>query len=166
MPVMGSKMKNKWMKIILVASLAFNLAFLSTALYKKFSSPGKRPVEKAKDTLETEFKLQKEQKEEIKEIMNKFRISMMGYKQDILVKRMAIIEAMNDPEFNTQDIEKKTGQLNELENRLNLAFVDALVRINNILNAKQRSDFLLRLSKNWFFIKDHSSSSDKGGHRD
>ena len=148
-------MKNKWVKIILVASLAFNLAFVSTALYKKFSAPGKE----VKEALKTGLKLQKDQEEEIKKIIGKFKINLLEHKQDILDKRIAIIEAMNDPEFNTGDIEKKTGELNELENQLNMIFVEALVQINNILNGRQRSDFLLRLSQNWFFMQE-------GGHRD
>lgn len=160
-------MKNKWLKIILTASLAFNLAFLSTALYKKFSAPVKKIGSETKKPFKSDFKLQVEQKEEIKKIINQFKINLMEHKQNILDKRIAIIEAMNDPEFNVEDIENKTAELNESENRLNLIFVDALVMINNILNAEQRSNFLLKLSRNWFFIKEDSSSLlPEGGHRD
>jgi len=147
------------MKIILVASLAFNLAFVSTALYRKFSAQGKVTGKEVKETIKTSLKLQKEQKEEIKKIIDKFKINLLEYKHDILDKRIAIIEAMNDPEFNLEDIEKKTDELNKLENQLNMIFVDALVQINNILNTRQRSNFLLKLSQNWFFLQE-------GGHRD
>ena len=142
-------MQNKWLKIILVASLAFNLAFVSTAVYRKFLAPRQKP---GKLICEESLKLKQEQKEKIKRIIKKFRISLLDYKQDILDKRIAIIEAMSDTEFNLEDIEKKTKELNERENQLNLLFVDTLIRINDLLEPEQRLNFLYKLSQNWFFI--------------
>ncbi|UCH94047.1 MAG: hypothetical protein JSV88_27790 [Candidatus Aminicenantes bacterium] len=142
-------MKNKWLKIILVASLAFNLAFVSTAVYRKFASTTRKSQEL---TFKQDFKLQKDQKEEIKRIIKKFKISLLDYKQDILDKRISIIEAMSDTEFNLEDIEKKTRELNGLENELNLEFVDTLIRISALLESEQRLNFLYKLSQNWFFI--------------
>jgi Spy/CpxP family protein refolding chaperone len=142
-------MQNKWVKIILVASLAFNLAFLSTAVYKNFIAPRKNP---GKLICKDELKLKEEQKEKIKRIIKEFKISLLDYKQDILDKRIAIIEAMGETEFNLEDIEKKTKELNERENQLNLLFVDTLIRINALLEPGQRLNFLYKLSQNWFFI--------------
>ncbi len=142
-------MQNKWVKIILVASLAFNLAFVSTAVYRKFFAPRKIT---GKLICKEDFKLKEEQKEQIRRIIKKFRISLSDYKQDILDKRISIIEAMSDTEFNLEDIEKKTEELNERENQLNLLFVDTLIRINAILEPEQRLNFLYKLSQNWFFI--------------
>jgi Spy/CpxP family protein refolding chaperone len=59
---------------------------------------------------------------------------------------------MGDTDFNLEDIEKKTGELNELENQLNLLFVETLIQINNLLEPEQRLTFLYKLSQNWFFI--------------
>jgi len=142
-------MQNKWVKIILVASLAFNLAFISTAVYRNFFAPHETH---RKSICNEDIKLNKEQKEKIKHIIKKFRISLMDYKQDILDKRIAIIEAMGDTEFNLEDIEKKTEELNQRENQLNLLFVDTLIRINALLEPGQRLNFLYKLSQNWFFI--------------
>lgn len=142
-------MQNKWVKIILVASLAFNLAFVFTAVYRNFIAPHKKP---GKLICKEDLKLKKEQKEKIKRIIKEFKISLLDYKQDILDKRIAIIEAMGDTEFNLQDIEKKTKELNERENQLNLLFVDTLIRINALLEPGQRLNFLYKLSQNWFFI--------------
>ena len=36
---------------------------------------------------------------------------------------------------------------------LDLEFVDTMVRVTNILDSKQRLDFLYKLSENWFFIQ-------------
>ena len=142
-------MQNKWLKIILVASLAFNLAFVSTAVYRKFTAPREN---RGKLMDKEDSKLKEEQKGKIKRIIKKFRISISDYKQDILDKRIAIIEAMSDTEFNLEDIEKKTEELNERENQLNLLFVDTLIRINALLEPEQRLNFLYKLSQNWFFI--------------
>lgn len=142
-------MKTKWMKVIFIASLAFNLAFVSTSLYWEFTGP---PRTSEKLTAKEDLKLQKEQKEKISRIIWKFKISLSDYKQDVLDKRISIIEAMSGTEFNLEDIEKKTEELNELENKLNLLFVDVLIRINALLEPEQRLNFLYKLSKNWFFI--------------
>jgi Spy/CpxP family protein refolding chaperone len=147
--VTGGPVQNKWVKIILVASLAFNLAFVSTAVYRKFFAPRKNP---GKPICKEVLKLKEEQKEKIKRIIKKFRISLSDHKQDILDKRISIIEAMSDTEFNLEDIEKKTQELNERENQLNLLYVDTLIRINALLEPEQRLNFLYKLSQNWFFI--------------
>jgi Spy/CpxP family protein refolding chaperone len=150
--VTGGPMQNKWVKIILVASLAFNLAFVTTAIYRKLSTPQKNH---GKLIFKDDIKLKEEQKEKIKRIIKKFRISLLDYKQDILDKRISIIEAMSDTEFNLEDIEKKAKELNERENQLNLLFVDTLIRINALLEPEQRLNFLYKLSQNWFFINKH-----------
>ena len=66
---------------------------------------------------------------------------------------MDIIDELGDPAFNLENIKTKIDELNELENRLNLEFVGTMVQITNILDSKQRLDFLYKLSENWFFIQ-------------
>ncbi|MCI0470516.1 MAG: hypothetical protein L0Y73_02545, partial [Candidatus Aminicenantes bacterium] len=103
--------------------------------------------------VETELQLQEEQKTAIASIIKKFRIEKSRYKQDILEKRMDIIDELGVPDFNLENIKTKIDELNELESRLNLDFVDTLIRITNILDTKQRLNFLYKLSENWFFIE-------------
>lgn len=66
---------------------------------------------------------------------------------------MDIIDELGDPASNLENIKTKIDELNKLENRLNLEFVDTMVRVTNILDSKQRLDFLYKLSENWFFIQ-------------
>jgi hypothetical protein len=75
-------MKNKWLKIILAASLALNLAFVSTTLYRKFTAPGKKPVNQL--TFDQDFKLRSEQKNQVKIIIKQFKMNLFKYKQEIL----------------------------------------------------------------------------------
>ena len=147
-------MKNKWMKIILAASLALNLAFISTAIYREVTCRQKGGKEhKHEMTFNPEFNFDQDQKEKIKKIMREFRMNLLEYKTDILDKRIGIIEAMSETEFNPDDIEAKTKELNRLENELNVLFVEALIQINALLEPEQRLKFLYRLSRNWFFIE-------------
>jgi Spy/CpxP family protein refolding chaperone len=143
-------MNSRWIKILLAASLAFNLAFVATAIYRYFTAPEK--VSSRKTPKEQELKLGENQRSDIEKIVKAFRIDMLEYKQKILDKRIAIIEAMSDTEFNPEEIERRTGELNKLENQLNLAFVDTLLQINALLEPQQRLNFLYKLSKDWFFI--------------
>ena len=147
-------MKGKWIKIVLVASLAFNVAFVAAMVYKKSASKTLKPEETF--TFKTEFNLNDTQRIRINKIMKKFKIDLLKFKQDILEKRMDIIEELGDADLNIENIDKMTEELNELEKQLNLIFVDTLVQINNILDTKQRINFLYKLSKNWFFVENGS----------
>ena len=147
-------MKGKWIKIIFVASLALNIAFISTSIYTNFFP------KKIKPEVEVEFangiKLNDSQKEKMNATMKNFKLELLRFKQDILEKRIDIIEELGDSEFSLENLENRASELNVLENQLNLIFVDTLVQINGILDSKQRIDFLYRLSKNWFFIENDS----------
>lgn len=155
--IMGRRaMKSNWLKIILAASLALNLAFVGTLVYNGFFTKTKetKPAAGAEEVgFDVRLKLGEEQKREIDVIVKEFRINMIKFKQDILEKRMDIIDQLGDPDCDLDSIDARTRELNEIEDRLNLAFVDTLVRINNILNSRQRLNFLYKLSQNWFFMK-------------
>jgi Spy/CpxP family protein refolding chaperone len=144
-------MGNKWLKIILAASLALNLAVLSTYIYKNVFHQDRKSEHIVK--FDAKLKLQKKQKEEIDAVIKKFRIDKLKFKQDILEKRMDIIDELGAPAFDLENINTEIGELNELENQLNLEFVDTMVQVTNILDSKQRLDFLYKLSENWFFIE-------------
>lgn len=150
-------MKNKWIKILLAASLALNVAFALTLIFREAPAPeppwkkhGSRFHERSG---QKEITLRKPQRKEIGSIFRSFRREMLEHKQNILDQRIAIVEALSDSEFNPEEIQSMTAELNKVENKLNILFVDALVQVNHVLDADQRLNFLLRLSKGWFFIK-------------
>ena len=140
----------KWLKLVLTASLALNLAFAAPYIYNKFLVKDAEPVKEIK--LKTTLNLREEQKEQLDTIIKKFKLSLMRYKQEILEKRIDIIDELGDPEFDPETITDCTNELNKLENELNLVFVETLVQINALLEPGQRLNFLYKLSKNWFFI--------------
>lgn len=147
-------MKNRVIRIIFVASIALNLAFFSNLIYKNFFK--NRSGQQAKIGFESKIKIDNEQRKILKSIMKKFRIKMIGYKNDILEKRIEIIEEFGDPVFDLVTIKEKAKELNEVESQLNITFINTLIEINDLLSSKQRLKFLLDLSKNWFFISEES----------
>ena len=142
-------MGGKGFKILLAASLALNLAFIASFIYKRMT-PGEtrrpRRIEFA-----SVIELNPQQKQEIEKISKKFRLDMLRYKQDILDKRIEIIEELSDPEANLEIIEGKTKELNELEAQLNHNFIQTLMQVTSVMDSQQRINFLLKLSNNWFF---------------
>lgn len=149
---------SKWVKILLVASLALNLAFISTMAYNKLTgdkSNRKRKwnPQKREQAFKERLNLSDQQFTDIKEILKDFRMKSMEYKQEILDARIAIIEAMGETDFNPQEVEIKTSQLNQLENKVNLLFVESMMQTNALLEPEQRLKFLYNLSRKWFFIR-------------
>lgn len=162
-------MAGKWIKLALAASIAINVAFVASTIIhhpkKNITHQETPPPTVGLDKID--FQLRDEQKKEIQHIIKKFKLNMLSYKQDILDKRIAIIETLSDAEFNPTEIDNKTAELNQLENQLNLIFVDALVQVNNILDSQQRLNFLLYLSRNWFFMAGAPpTTAPAGGHHD
>jgi Spy/CpxP family protein refolding chaperone len=144
--------KCKWLKLVLAASLALNLAFTAPYVYNKFFAKHVKSQQVKETKLKESLSLRPEQKQQLDTIIKSFRLNMMKYKRDILEKRIAIIDELGDPDFDPEVITTRTNELNKLENELNLMFVDNLVQINSLLEPKQRLQFLYRLSRNWFFI--------------
>ena len=148
-------MKNKGFKILLVASIAMNLAFLSVLMINAFNNRALKRHSGNKDR--TKLNIHQNQKEILDNIINRFRLQLIKSKQNILEKRIEIIEELSDPEVDFGLLETKTGELNEYENAMNNTFVETLIDINNLLDEKQRLSFLLKLSQNWFFINESTS---------
>lgn len=167
-----AKNGSKWLKLLLVVSLALNVAFLGPLIYNRLYNRLPAPEETAKHTGEPNVKngtnppsveegplsagpgrrLGKQQKQKIDSVIHKFKLEQMRYRQDILTKRIEIIDELGDPEYDPQTITTRTNELNQLENELNLLFVNTLLEIDGILDGRQRLDFLYRLSRNWFFL--------------
>lgn len=151
-------MNGKIWKILLAASLALNLALAVPYVYREFiAKPKHKPGKHSHEIdIAKEPGLRKEQKEQIDAIIKDFRFTMMNYKQEILEKRIHIIEELGNPEFDPETVTTYTDELNQLQNQLNLQFVDTLMRITTQLDPEQRLHFLYKLSRNWFYISGSS----------
>jgi hypothetical protein len=145
-------MKNKGLKILLVASIALNLAFFSGLGIKKFLNRDKK--QETVLNFRIDLDIHQNQKKHLNTIIKQFRLQLIRSKQGILEKRIEIIEELSDPEVDFGILKTKTQELNKYENQMNNIFVEALININNLLDEKQRLSFLLKLSQNWFFMEE------------
>lgn len=145
-------MKNKGLKILLVASIALNLAFFSGLGIKKFLNRDKK--QETVLNFRIDLDIHQNQKKHLDTIIKQFRLRFIKSKQDILEKRIEIIEELSDPEVDFGVLKTKTQELNKYENQMNNTFIETLININNLLDEKQRLSFLLKLSQNWFFMEE------------
>lgn len=151
-------MKSRWIKIVLAASLALNLAFLGTFIYKQINKPN-RKHKFPKDTksivqkIKSDLNLNDRQSKDIWKIMRQFRVKIIESRKSILEKRMDIIESLGDPDYSPADIEEKVNALSEAEKEYNRVFIESLMKIGNILEPDQRLELLMKISRPWFFMK-------------
>jgi Spy/CpxP family protein refolding chaperone len=144
-------MKIRWVILLLVASLAFNLAFVISWLTQK--SPPREIHAPDNGLYVADLNLNPEQRESLKSIIKKSRIDLSQFKQDILAKRIEVVEEMSNPDYDPEILRKKTDELNQLENEMNHLFIDTLIQANNLLHPDQRLSFMVGLGKNWFRFK-------------
>ncbi|MCK5003905.1 MAG: hypothetical protein KAS21_02405 [Candidatus Aminicenantes bacterium] len=147
-------MKKEFIKIVLVASLALNLAFISAGIYR-LAKIGKN-VETQGSTPGGRYELSIDQQKKLDEVVKNFRIRLVENKSEVLEKRIDIVELLGDPDFKTETLEEKLLELNDIEGELNYEFVSTLLEISIVLDRGQWLTFLYNLSKGWFF-----SSSNK-----
>ncbi len=148
--------RNKVITLLLTVSLALNLAFLAAFAYRKIRHRHPAPPMEFK----SDFGLKAGQEARVREIVRKFKINSILFKEDILDKRVEIVEELGNPLCDPKKIAKKTEELNGLENQLNRDFIAALLKINDVLEPEQRLSMICGLSRNWFFF-DHRP--EKGG---
>ena len=144
-------MTSKGLKMVLVASIALNLALASGYVLKAFNShPSNSPAE---TEIGVDLDIQPDQRKSLNQIFGQFRLQTTKFKQDIVEKRIEIIEELSNPDIDYQLLNTKTQELNEYENQMNNIFIETLLKINNLLDEKQRLSFLFKLSQNWFFVE-------------
>ena len=152
-PLLGERPRGlQWLAV----SLALNLAFVSFFATQRLRRPRPAPAFAPR----SEFGLRADQDARVGEIVRSFKLSSIQFKEDILDKRVEIVEELGNPLCDPEKIAKKTDELNGLENQLNRDFIAALLKINDVLEPEQRLSMIYGLSRNWFFFDHHPG---KGG---
>lgn len=153
-------MKINFLILFLIASLALNIVFFIKINDSKKTEPNQ--IKKANTFKKPKIKgisgLSKTQKSELRKIIKEFKIALSEYKDQILSKRIDIIDELSNPDFSIEDLKKATIELNKSENQLNLYFVESLGKISTVMNDKQRIKLLIKFSRFWFFLKDNKHS--------
>ncbi len=75
--------KCKWLKLVLAASLALNLAFTAPYVYNKFFAKHVKSQQVKETKLKESLSLRPEQKQQLDTIIKSFRLNMMKYKRDM-----------------------------------------------------------------------------------
>ena len=142
-------MKKEIIKIVLIASLAFNLAFIGMGIFRMTTS--EKVDKQSVSSFAGQYELSEDQSVKLDEIVRNFRIKLSENKSDVLEQRIDIIELLGDPEFTTETLDEKLQALNYIENQLNSEFVSTLMEIGAVLDDGQWTKFLYNISKGWFF---------------
>jgi Spy/CpxP family protein refolding chaperone len=140
--------RSRSVTLLLTVSLALNLAFLAAFFYQRT----RRPPLPAPPEFKSDFGLSAEQDARVRGIVRKFKINSILFREDILDKRVEIIEELGREQGDREKIAARIEELNSLENQLNRDFIAALLQIGDILEPEQRLDMIYRLSRNWFFF--------------
>ncbi len=148
-------MKINKLSIILIISLALNLGFVISFYVIK-----SHKIIHHKRVKEFGINLNNEQKKELNQILNEFKIILFEKKQEILSKRIDIIDELGKPDFDINSINSIVEELNQTENTLNKDFINTIIKICHILNLEQKIEFLYKLSKNWFFLQNLKISTE------
>ncbi len=141
-------MKKELIRIILIASLALNLAFITMGIIRMTR---KNYTKSQKFVTNGDYNLSKDQKKELNQIITGFRVKLIDNKSKILEKRIDIIELLGDPDYKAADLNEELSQLNNIEKDMNEKFIATLLRVNTTLDQEQWIKFLLNLSRGWFF---------------
>ncbi len=153
-------MKIKLTILLLIASLAINIVFFIKIIDSKKPEPAqiKKTATLKKQAIKGISGLSKIQKSKLRKIIKEFKITLSEYKNQILAKRIDIIDELGNPDFSIENLKKATVELNKSENELNLYFVESLGKISTVMNNEQRIKLLIKFSRFWFFLKDNKHS--------
>lgn len=134
--------------LLLAVSLALNLAFMSFHVLQRLRRSRPTPPPEFR----SDFGLRAGQDARVREIVRSFKLASIQFKEDILDKRVAIIEELGGAAPDPERIAARTEELNALEAQLNRDFIAALLRVADELDPRQRLDMITRLSRGWFFL--------------
>ena len=152
-------MKIKFLILSLIASLAINAVFFIKMSSRTDVVQNKTEKREAinRPIIKGIPDLSETQRSKMRKIIKEFKITLSEYKNQILAKRIDIIDELSNPDFNIEDLKKTTEELNKNENELNLYFVESLGKISSIMNPEQRMKLLIKFSRHWFFFKNKKS---------
>ncbi len=149
-------MKTNILAILLIASIAINIVYIikSSSIEEKKQAIKQNLIIK-KPVIKDIPNLSNIQKKQLRKIIKEFKITLSDYKNQILAKRIDIIDELSNPDFSLEELKKATTELNKSENELNFYFVESLGKINRVMNPEQRMKLLIKFSRYWFFLKNN-----------
>ena len=144
-------MQNRLKKTLIIISVTLNLLLVSFLVIRVLIPTLQHSKRLVRPSLfsDKNLNLNPEQKIEIEELLKEFSVNLVSIKQEMINKRMGIIDELSSPEPNLDLISSYVEESNKLESDLNLGFVEVLINVSNILGPGQNIDFLLKISRRW-----------------
>lgn len=96
--------RNRLLVLFLIASAALNLALIASRLYSKIV-PARPPVPPSVE-FQPGFRIDPAQKERVDTILRKFKIDSIAFKEDIVAKRIEILEELGNPGYDVNQVRK------------------------------------------------------------
>jgi len=147
---------------LLLASLAVNVALALTFFHHR--RPSRRPPPPVIDRpveIPADLDIHDDQRQALQEMIRRYRVDSLPIREDIMDRRVAIIEELGRPDFDPAAVRTMVGELNALEKTLNERFIDLLLQVGEMLDSRQRLHLLYRLSREWFHLEAHANQGGK-----
>ena len=145
-------MKNRWMAMILVLSLAMNTAVLAVAGYHYFDR-NRRPPAATLHSPERDYHLYEKleltsaQLAKIAPMANTFHKSLKGFHSDMDAKKSAMINLLSSENVSPAKIEEMRKEMATIQDGVQKIVIAHVLDVKEVLNSSQRKRFFKLLSK-------------------
>ncbi|HNX97998.1 MAG TPA: periplasmic heavy metal sensor [Candidatus Aminicenantes bacterium] len=147
---------------LLLASLAVNVALtLAFFHHRRPSRPPPPPVIDRPVEIPADLDIRADQRQALQEMIRRYRVDSLPLREDIMERRVAIIEELGRPDYDPAAVRTMVGELNALEKTLNERLIDLLLQVGEVLDSRQRLHLLYRLSRDWFHLDAHVNQGGK-----
>lgn len=135
----------RWMKILLVVSLALNLLIVGVVVGARFMHPfGPGPVSSSFGLSLVRFGLSRggEAREETRKVLSETRPRIDPLRKELRAARRAVADALTADPFDAEKFRTAQARVVELERQVGEQSLDALTTIASKMSVEERRDFI------------------------
>jgi len=144
-------MRNKWLVLALVLSVAVNVGVLGSFGYRLIrKNPPAVCVEEdsgsALDRLTDEIGLSSDQKQAFADLRNSFEPRIKSLRDSLMEKRTKLVEALKLPEASLDGLLPQVEEIEAIQAELQKLVVDQMLKEKALLTVDQQQKFLSMIS--------------------
>ena len=144
-------MRNKWLVLALVLSVAINVGVFGSVGYRLVrGNPPAACIEEssgsALESLEAEIGLSPEQTRAFAALRNSFEPRIRSLRDGLMEKRTRLVEAINPPEASFEGLLPYVEEIEVLQAELQKLVVDQMLKEKALLTGEQQKKFLSMIS--------------------
>jgi Spy/CpxP family protein refolding chaperone len=163
-------MKTKRMKIIMILSLAVNLAVMGTVGYHYYrnaclTSSAPCPLNREGHHLYDSLGLSDEQAAEMRPLSSSFHAQLSSWESRIETKRDLLLGLLGRDDINQGRIGESRREIAALQDELQQGVVSHILQVKDILNPEQRKQFFEMLRSGMAGTPANSVFPITGGHK-